>query len=184
MIGLLGSMLGSRGGRMIGGMIGGRTGAMIGGMAGAMLGGRQLRRLGGLVKSGGGSGGRDLPEPSAPAIRDDEAQILIRAMCNAAKADGVMDETETETIIGELGEVSAEEQAFLRTEIAAAPISAAALAGQVPPALKAEAYAVSLISINVDTVEEADYLRELATALGLSDGDRDDIHDDLGADLL
>ncbi len=184
MLGLLGSMLAGRGGRMIGGMIGGRTGAMIGGMAGAMLGGRQLSRLGGVLKSRGGGGGRDFEAPSGPAIQEREAEVLIRAMCNAAKADGVMDEAETDAIMAQLDDITEVERRFLRNEIAASPITAAAMAAEVPPALKAEAYAVSLISINVDTPQEADYLRELATELGLSDNDRDNIHDDLGADLL
>ena len=182
MIGLLGSLLGSQGGRMIGGMIGGRTGAMVGGFAGAMLGGRQIRRLGGLMKGGGGK--QPDTHDDLPPMQEREAEILIKTMCNAAKADGVMDETETNQILGELGDVSAAEQAFLRNEIAATPMSAAEMARQVPPELAAEAYAVSLISINVDTPEEASYLREFASALGLSDNARDDIHDDLGADLL
>lgn len=185
MLGLLGSMLAGRGGRMIGGMIGGRTGAMIGGMAGAMLGGRQLSRLGGVLRSrGGGGGGRDLPDAPAAELQERDAEVLIRAMCNAAKADGVMDEAETDAIMAQLDDISEVERRFLRNEIAASPITAAAMAAEVPPALKAEAYAVSLISINVDTAEEADYLRELAAELGLSDNDRDNIHDDLGADLL
>lgn len=184
MLGLLGSMLAGRGGRMIGGMIGGRTGAMIGGMAGAMLGGRQLSRLGGLLSSRGGGGGRDLPDAPPTELQEREAEILIRAMCNAAKADGVMDEAETEAIMAQLEDISEVERRFLRNEIAASPILPAAMAAEVPPALKAEAYAVSLVAINVDTPEEAGYLREFARALGLSDFDRDNIHDDLGADLL
>lgn len=187
MIGLLGSLLGSQGGRMVGGMIGGRTGAMVGSFAGAMLGGRQIGRLGGLLKGGGNRGGGNRGDDSHgdhPPMRDDEAQILIKAMCNAAKADGVMDEAETNQILGELGDASDEEKAFLRDEIAASPVSASEMARLVPRELAAEAYAVSLISINVDTTDEASYLRDLASELGLSDNDRDNIHDDLGADLL
>jgi uncharacterized membrane protein YebE (DUF533 family) len=50
--------------------------------------------------------------------------------------------------------------------------------------LKAEAYAVSLIAINVDTMQEAQYLSELSSELGLSVADRNNIHDDLGVDQL
>lgn len=186
MIGLLGSMLGGRGGRMIGSMIGGRTGGMIGGLAGAFLGGSQLRRLGGLIPGRGdkdnqpGTGG---PQNTSP-IDDGEAKVLIRAMVNAAKADGHVDETERQLIMSELGDLSPQEQAFMSAELSAPMTSASAFAGSVPQELRAEAYAVSLVALNVDTMGEADYLRELSSALGLSDNDRNDIHDDLGADLL
>lgn len=180
MIGLLGSLMGNQGGRMIGGMLGGSKGRMLGGLAGAMLGGRQLGRLGGMLKGIGGGGQDDAPAQ----MQDQDAEVLIQAMCNAAKADGVMDETETNQIMSELGDVSAAEQAFLRNEIAAPAMSASDMAARISPDLRAEAYAVSLIAINVDTVEEASYLRDFAAALGLSDSDRNDIHDDLGAELL
>lgn len=187
MIGLLGSMLGGRGGRMIGGMIGGRTGAMVGGLAGAMLGGRQIRNLGRMVSDRGGRDERDdgnPPPPGAP-MTDSDAEVLVRAMCNAAKADGHVDQTEADQILAELGDdVSANEKAFLQGQLALPVEQANSLAAAVPDHLKAEAYAVSLIAINVDTVEEADYLRDFSAALGLSDSDRNDIHDDLGADLL
>jgi len=167
---------------MLGGMLGGSKGRMIGGMAGAMLGGRQLSRLGGMLKGGGND--RDQASDSPAPMQDRDAEVLIQAMCNAAKADGVMDETETNQIMSELGDVSEAERTFLRNEIAAPAKSASAMAALVPSDLRAEAYAVSLISINVDTVEEASYLRDFASALGMSDSDRNDIHDDLGADLL
>lgn len=62
--------------------------------------------------------------------------------------------------------------------------SAADIARSVPATLKVEAYAVSLIAINVDTMEEAQYLSDLSTELGLSPDDRNNIHDDLGVDQL
>ncbi len=184
MIGLLGSLLGSQGGRMLGGMLGGSKGRMIGGFAGAMLGGRQLGRLGGMLKGRGGNDGGDRGGNDHAPMQDRDAEVLIQAMCNAAKADGVMDETETNQIMSELGDVSDAEREFLRNEIAAPFKSASDMAGRIPSDLRAEAYAVSLISINVDTIDEATYLREFSAALGLSDSDRNDIHDDLGADLL
>ena len=95
-----------------------------------------------------------------------------------------MDDTEKAQIMNELGDITADERSFMQRQIGAPFVSAADMAGQVPADLRAEAYAVSLISINVDTAAEASYLREFASALGLSDGDRDNIHDDLGADLL
>ena len=178
MIGLLGSLLGGRGGRMLGSMVGGRTGGMIGGLAGAMLGGRQLRNLGGLVsRFTGGDDHKDAPESS---IDDAQAEILIKVMCNSAKADGHVDEAEAEAIVSELGDVDDRERAFLTAELRAPHVQASDIARTVPANLANEAYAVSLIAINVDTMEEASYLRDLAEALGIDEGSRDDIHHDLG----
>jgi uncharacterized membrane protein YebE (DUF533 family) len=182
MIGLLGSMLGGRGGRMIGGMIGGRHGAMLGGLAGAMLGGSQIRRLGGLLN---GIGGRDdepgssrAPSQAEGLISDADAEILVRAMCNAAKADGHIDGEETNRIVAEVGEdATAEEQIFLRRELRSPQLSASEFASNIGPDLSFDVYAVSLIAITVDTMEEASYLRDLRDALGLSHADVDQIHD-------
>lgn len=181
MIGILGSLLGGRGGRMLGSLVGGRTGGMVGGLAGAFLGGSQLRRLGKLFK-GRGDGAEEAG--NSVDIDEDQAESLVRAMVNAAKADGEVDNDEAQQILSELGDVSADEEAFLRAELASPFLSAAAVAQGVPGSLKVEAYAVSLVAINVDTIEEAGYLRDLADALGISDDDRDDIHDELGVPHL
>ena len=191
MIGLLGSMLGGRGGRMIGGMIGGRHGAMLGGLAGAMLGGRQIRRLGGLLKGRGDNDDAqqqrqpEMPHSDGPQMSEGDAEILVRAMCNAAKADGHVDEKESNRIIEELGDdATADEQIFLRRELRAPHLPARDFATAVPKDLAGDTYAVSLISITVDTMEEAAYLRDLRDGLGLSHGDVDAIHDQLDAPRL
>jgi len=187
MIGLLASMIGGRGGSMLGRMLGGRTGAMVGGMVGSLVGGRKLSRLGrSLFDRNKGNAARTssslASEPGEPdAISDADAATLIRAMCNAAKADGQVDEHEARNITGELGdEVSAAERAFLEAEIASPMRSAADMAGAVPAGLRDEAYAVSLMTVKVDTVGEADYLRDFAAALGLSSDDVREIHAELG----
>ncbi len=193
MIGLLGSLIGGRGGRMLGGMIGGRTGAMIGGLAGSLLGSRQLGRLGRSVfdrNDGGGQGGGRQFEPPAPGdpsdvLSDDNARLLVRVMCNSAKADGHVDQTEADRIMGELGDdVSTEERQFLQEQLAGPVTPAADLAREVPAELTAEAYAVSVLTVDIDTAAEADYLRALSGALGLSDADRAEIHTELGVDTI
>ncbi len=168
---------------MIGSMIGGRTGGMVGGLAGALLGGRQLRGLGRMISNRGG--GNDQFDGGATVDLDDnQAEVLIRAMCNSAKADGHVDSDETSQILSELGDASAADRAFLQSELESPLKSAAEIARLVPPILKVEAYAVSLIAINVDTMQEAQYLSELSSELGLSVADRNNIHDDLGVDQL
>ncbi len=186
MIGLLASMIGGRGGSTLGRMLGGRTGAMIGGLAGSMIGGRKLSRLGrSLFDKNKGNAARtshsfaDIDEPDA--ISDADAATLIRAMCNAAKADGEVDAQEAHNIAGELGdEVSAAERAFLEAEISAPMRSAADMAASVPADLRDEAYAVSLMTVKVDSVGEADYLRDFAAALGLSGDEVAEVHAELG----
>ncbi len=168
---------------MIGSMIGGRTGGMVGGLAGALLGGRQLRGLGRMISNRGG-GNDQFDGGAAVDMDDNQAEVLIRAMCNSAKADGHVDSDETSQILSELGDVSAADRAFLQSELESPFKSAAEIASLVPPVLKVEAYAVSLIAINVDTMQEAQYLSELSSELGLSVADRDNIHDDLGVDQL
>ncbi len=189
MLGLLGSMLGGRSGRMIGGMIGGRHGAMLGGLAGAMLGGTQIRRLGGFLSGMGGRGNNDQrAEPSASdesLVSDADAEILVRAMCNAAKADGRIDGEEANRIIEEVGaDATADEQIFLRRELRSPRLSAREFAQGIRPDLASDVYAVSVIAITVDTMEEAMYLRDLRDALGLSHSDVDDIHDQLSLPRL
>lgn len=176
---------------MIGGMIGGRHGAMLGGLAGAMLGGRQIGRLGGLLRNRGGNDNQQQPPqpemqyPDPPEMTDGDAEILVRAMCNAAKADGHVDEEETNRIIEELGDdATADEQIFLRRELRSPHMPARDFAAIVPEGLAGDTYAVSLISITVDTMEEASYLRDLRDGLGLSHADVDAIHDQLDVPRL
>lgn len=191
MMGLLTSMIGGRGGRMLGGMVGGRTGAMIGGLAGSLIGGRQLSRLGrNLTKGGNPFGGGDDKKDGGQAqfadgeedsISTDEAEALVRAMCNSAKADGHVDADEAAKISGELGdEVSADERAFLEAEMAAPMRSPSEMAREVPSSVRAEAYAVSVFTVDVDSIDEAEYLKEFAAALDLSSDQVEEIHAELG----
>ncbi|MBT8240765.1 MAG: tellurite resistance TerB family protein [Acidimicrobiia bacterium] len=190
MLGVLGSLLGSRSGRMIGGMIGGRHGAMLGGLAGAMLGGSQIRRLGGFIgglNDRGGAADTDARPPSGDdkAISEDDAELLVRAMCNAAKADGHIDGDEANRIVEETGaEAAADEQIFLRRELHSPHLPARQFAADIRPDLAFDVYAVSVLAITVDTMEEAMYLRDLRDALGLSHSDVDAIHDQLSVPRL
>jgi len=188
MIGLLSSLVGGRGGRMLGGMIGGRTGAMVGGLAGSLIGGRQLGRLGrSLMNKGksatnqGGQARAQSPAGEEDSITEDDAATLVRVMCNSAKADGHVDQTEAKKIAGELGdEVSDNERAFLEAELAGPLRSAQDMAREVPHSLRSEAYAVSLFAVDIDTPEEAAYLRDFAAALELSDDVIQSVHSELG----
>ncbi len=182
---ILGSLLGSFGGRALGGAIGGNTGRMIGSLAGSMLGGQGLSRLGSMFGGLGGLGRNKTSSPSQgqttnlahdggllPAeghedISEAHAEVLLRAMCFAAKSDGSVDEQEINAIMDRLGEVGAEEAALLRRELSG-PVDLDALLEIVPSGLEEEVYAVSLLAIDAVSGPEAAYLAKLAAGLNLS----------------
>lgn len=182
---MVGSLVGSFGGRALGGMLGGSTGRMVGSMVGAMLGGRGSRGglggisggLGGLL--GGLGGGDDDEKAPADQMDDEQAMIIIRAMTNAAKADGTVDQSEIDAIIERAGDLDDEEQEILRNELNA-PLDLDDFIDSVPSGMEADVYAASMLPIEVDTVAEAEYLRNLAAGLGLEEDQIADIHDALG----
>ena len=98
------------------------------------------------------------------------ARVTLKAMINAAKADGRIDSDERARLFDRLGAVSLsdEEQTFLFAELAR-PIDTdgliAAVAGQ--PAVAAQVYAASLLAITADQPAEQAYLAELARRLNL-----------------
>jgi len=132
--------------------------------------------LGGLL--GGLGGGKD-DEPAPPQMDDDQAMIIIRAMTNAAKADGTVDQSEIDAIIERAGDLDDEEQEILRRELAS-PLDLDDFIDSVPSGMEADVYAASMLPIEVDTVAEAEYLRNLASGLGLEADQVADIHDALG----
>lgn len=109
--------------------------------------------------------------PGAPPANE-HALLLLRAMIAAALADGLIDATERERIVGRLGDagITGEEQQFLDREIAQpwSPQQIAASAST--PEMRSELYLASAIAIEADTPAEQAYLRYLAATLGLEDG--------------
>lgn len=170
-------LIGAFGGGAVGRMLGGRTGGMIGSMAGSLL----SRRSGGIGSLLGGlMGGKDDEVVSAAAeMSEDDATLLIRAMCSAAKADGTVDEDEVNRIVSQAGELDADDEAMLRRELNS-PLDLAGLVASVPSGLEADIYAASLLPITVDEASEVEYLRQLATGLGLDQDTVNQIHTELG----
>ncbi len=118
------------------------------------------------------------------AVMEEQAKLMLRAMIQAAKADGELDTQEKETILGELGDdISDEERAFVQEQLNA-PIDVIGLAADSGGPLKTQIYATSLAAIRLDNEREASYLLQLATALGLSDAERNQIHTYMGAPSL
>lgn len=120
----------------------------------------------------------------AGAAMEEQAKLMLRAMIQAAKADGELDEQEKEIILGELGDdISDEERAFVQEQLSA-PIDVMGLAADSGAPFKTQIYATSLAAIRLDNAREASYLQQLSTALGLSDAERDQIHTYMGAPTL
>ena len=199
---LLGGLLGGGGqqqqsggglGGILSGVLGGggqpqqQSANPIGGLIGSVMGGGGgAGGIGGLLGSVLGGGGAEeqaaaqLP-PEQHAAANDQAILMIRAMVNAAKSDGRVDEKEQENIISKLGsDVSQDEIEFLKKEFAA-PVDVAAFAQSVPQGLEQQIYAMSLTSIDLDTNNEAQYLGQLAQGLKLDPSVCNQIHDQVGA---
>jgi uncharacterized membrane protein YebE (DUF533 family) len=122
------------------------------------------------------------PAPSEPSSKEsgERALILIRAMVNAAKADGQIDEEEQKKILSRLSDRSQETIDFLRQEFAR-PVKVGEFARSVPLGMEQQVYMLSLITMDLNTAGEAKYLTELSDALRISPEVRNQIHDRVGA---
>ena len=119
--------------------------------------------------------------PSGDPPEDNErALVLVRAMINAAKADGRLDQTEQDKILNQLHEPSADATRFLRDEFQR-PVDVREFAASVPIGMEQQVYTMSLVAIDLDTGDEAKYLMELAETLRLPMDVREQIHQRLGA---
>lgn len=119
----------------------------------------------------------------ASAVMEEQAKLMIRAMIQAAKADGEIDAAERAAILDHLGDASEEEMAFVKAELEA-EIDVAALAASAGESAKAQVYAAALMAISVDTEAEKQYLANLAAALGLEAPKVAEIHAAAGKPLV
>ena len=167
-VGSLGALAGAimgGGGRATRGAIGGGALAILASLAVSAL------KNAGQAPSQTPSALLNDPAPHQQAEMEADTMILIKAMINAAKADGCIDQQEMAKITGKLAEdgLQEEEKQFFLAE-AAKPLDTQALiaAAQGRPELAAQIYAASLLTVDVGTLQNADYLRGLAAGLGLS----------------
>lgn len=120
-------------------------------------------------------------EPEIPPTPQQEfaAGLMLRAMIQAAKSDGKIDDSEREKLLGKLGDISPQERDFVNAELAA-PIDVKGLADQVPNGMEAQVYAMSIMGIDLDNQTEAQYLHDFATELGIDKRGVNHIHEQLG----
>lgn len=144
--------------------------------------------LGGAVAaSGKGVGGlfdQFNKGAAVPPEAEKSAGLLLRAMIQAAKADGEIDKAEQAKIMETLGDnADAEDMDFVRKQLAA-PVDVEGLAADSPDAMKMQVYSMSLMSIRLDTQGEAQYLDSLARALGLNQQVVNALHLQMGVQPL
>lgn len=163
--------------QMLGGNNGGGAGAGLAGL---------LAMAGGTAAAGGGMAalmdqlGTKETMPEAEA----SAGLMLRAMIQAAKADGEIDPDEQAKIMDLVGEdADAEDIAFVKDQLAA-PVDIDGLAADTPAPMAMQVYSMSLMSIRVDTPAEAQYLDKLANALGLDQQTANALHLQMGAKPL
>lgn len=181
---MLGDVLGGLGSNKAAlGGLGALAGALLGGgksSARGAVGGGGLAMLASLAFSALKKAGqapkqapRALLEPQTPQEEqalEQDAETIVKAMINAAKADGRIDETEIQKIVGKLEKdgLTREEKEFFVSE-ANKPMNidavVASAGGQ--PDMAGQIYAASLLAIEVDTRAEQQYMKQLAVGMGL-----------------
>ena len=198
----LGDLLGS----LTGGQAQQQQGGGMGDLLGSLLGGGQSNNagLGGAGGLGGLLGGAltkyaqhqnsSAPDPSVDSCdhlpmgvdhtqATDHATLIIRAMINAAKSDGSIDEAEQEKVISKLGDVSQAEADFVRNEFRQ-PLDVMAFVNSIPRGMEQQIYAVSLMAIDLNTNQEAQYLNQLVQGLNIQPELANQIHQQVGAPVL
>ena len=178
---------------LLGGLTGGtgfQGGTAQGGSGSQMLGGLVMAALQMLSQRGAATGQSSLSlaemlgsEQVSPMAVDTsqahrQALAFVKAMINAAKADGQIDAEEQRRIVSKLGDVGPEEAAFIREEMTK-PLNFDFFA-DLTADMAQQAYAVSLMAINLDTHAESHYMQQLAQGLGLDPQTVNGIHAQLG----
>lgn len=163
-------------GALVGSLLGGGSGAAKGAVGGGGLAMLASLAMAALKNSGQAPSGesrilQELSKPLEEQNLEDDAQVIVKAMINAAKADGKIDKSEIDKIIGKLedGGLEQKEKDFFIAE-ANKPMDMNAVIASAAknPELAAQIYAASRLAIEVDTDAEKRYMQSLASGLGLN----------------
>ena len=136
-----------------------------------------------------GLAGNELPlGMRAPTSTEEEqtlestAELALKGMINAVKADGIIDEAEAEKLTARLQDAGIDEQdrqQFLNE--LRRPLDLDGLVTAIPnEAVAAQVYAASLFAIKVDTPAEREYIAQLAQRTGLDSGLVKQLHTAVG----
>ena len=108
----------------------------------------------------------------------EEVYILLKAMVNAAKADGEIDEVEQKRILEFMGDMSKVEQMFVEHELKKS-LNVEEFLKEIPKGMEQQVYYMSLFAIDLDNEAERAYLEMLANRLNLPYSVVDNIHESL-----
>lgn len=196
--GMLGDVLGSLGSNKAAlGGLGALGGALLGGgmkSAKGAIGGGALAMLASLAFSAlKKSGKKPVHEPRAlmePVTEqdkqelEDDANIIVKAMINAAKADGAIDNQELQNIMGKMEEdglTQGEKDLFMSEATKPLDLERVIASAGGRADMAAQIYAATYLAIEVDTAKEKQYVKNLAKGLNLEDQTTDYLKASLGA---
>ncbi len=183
----VGKAMGGSGGigDMLGGLLGGNKSNDAGTQQGnklpdlmGSLGDKNSNGLGDLLSSAL-SGGKVEPTPN----QEKQAEIILKAMINAAKADGQIDADEQKKITEHIADVTPQEIEIVKREMSS-PLDVEGVINSVPRGMEQQVYLMSLLTINLDHEKEAHYLDKLAKGLNISQQAANEIHQKVGAPKL
>ena len=178
---------------LLGGLTGGtgfQGGTAQGGSGSQMLGGLVMAALQMLSQRGAATGQSSLSlaemlgsEQVSPMAVDTsqahrQALAFVKAMINAAKADGQIDAEEQQKIVSKLTDLGPQEAAFVQDELNK-PLNFDFFA-DITQDMVLQVYAASLMAISLDTPAESSYMQQLAQGLGLDPQTVNGIHAQLG----
>ena len=164
-------------GALVGALSGKSGSASMGGIGGGLMGLLGMMAYKALTNSSKGPAGAGVAAGAAQAPQMTEqqlagdAEVILTAMIDAAKADGQIDREELDRLTGKIKATGAGQEGlnYLIAQLQA-PMSTekivAATRGR--PELAAQVYSASLMAIEVDTDAERAYLDQLARAMGLA----------------
>lgn len=165
-------------GALLGALMGGSKSTTMNSLGGGMMGLLGMMAYKALTSSMSGNSGATASAPSAqayvqatPQQQANDAEIILIAMIDAAKADGQVDSDELGRIMNTMKSSGIGQDGVnyviqkLQEPMETAKI-VAAVRGR--PELAAQVYSASLMAIDVDTDAEKLYLSKLAKAMGLS----------------
>lgn len=162
----------------------GGLGDLLGGLlGGAAAGGAASndRSFGDILNTSLQNGGEPQVQPTPH--QEAAAAVLLRAMIQAAKSDGSIDAAEKAKIVDNLKDATPAEIKFVNGLIAK-PVDVGALVRDVPKGLEAQVYTMSVMAIDLDKQNEANYLHQLAQGLGIGQRQVNEIHARLGVPAL
>ena len=163
-------------GALVGSLLGGGSGAAKGAVGGgglamlASLAMAALKNSGQTSSSEESSTLKELSKPLEEQNLEDDAQVIVKAMINAAKADGKIDKSEIDKIIGKLDDDGLEQKEkdfFIAEANKPMDLASVVISASNKPDMAAQIYAASMLAIEVDTVAEKRYMQNLASGLGL-----------------